>query len=205
MPRTVAMVAINTTLEDQFESLAEMFDPQIEANQDEQPQETPEEEEYLPEEEDLYDDVHDDYDDPVVHVRKTSSGQPSLNLPALIAQGFEHYELPALIDSGTTSNMINSAVVKLHELHVEPLDKPINVLNVDNSHNIGGSITNKCRITLNLGDNDANFHQEILDCYVVPLGTEGLILGTEWLTKHNPEIDWQQHTVKYSKSEVRAY
>ena len=67
------------------------------------------------EEDDPFADLYD-LDDPTVHVRKTSSGKPSINILAEIAQGYFQVELPALIDSGTTSNMINSAVVKQWDL-----------------------------------------------------------------------------------------
>jgi hypothetical protein len=37
---------------------------------------------------------------------------------------------------------------------------------------------------------EVNGHKEDLEAVVTHLGSPGLLLGHDWLTYHNPEIDW---------------
>jgi hypothetical protein len=34
------------------------------------------------------------------------------------------------------------------------------------------------------------FHEESTELYVTTLGDHDIILGTDWLHAHNPEVDW---------------
>ena len=42
-------------------------------------------------------------------------------------------------------------------------------------------------------------HSEIICLTVTTLVSSNIFLGYDWLTKHNPEIDWGQGTVSFTK------
>lgn len=133
-----------------------------------------------------------------IRVRSTFTGSPSIALAVQIKQGYKVIELPALIDSGLTLNLINQKIVDKYQLSTTPLDQTIQVLNVDASHNVSGSITHACALTLNIFDQNA-CHQERTEFYVSNLGNEAIILATDWLSKHNLEIDWTTSTLTLSR------
>ena len=72
--------------------------------------------------------------------------------------------------------------------------KPVPVLNVDDTRNQEGDITHYVLLTVGVGK-----HAEKLWCAVTCLGKVPLILGHDWLKKHNPNIDWTTGDVKLSR------
>ena len=73
----------------------------------------------------------------------------------------------------------------------EPLENPIWLFNIDGSLNKAGSITHKVRLTLKVGQD-----QEKFDFFLTSLGPEKVILGLPWLRHWNPQIDWQEGTMR---------
>ena len=71
--------------------------------------------------------------------------------------------------------------------------KPVLVLNVDGTRNQEGDITHYVLLTVSVGK-----HAEKLWCAITCLGKVPLILGHNWLKKHNPDIDWTTGDVKLS-------
>ena len=78
-------------------------------------------------------------------------------------------------------------------LRSSKLMKPVLVLNVDGTRNQEGDITHYVLLTVGIGK-----HAEKLWCAVTCLGKVPLILGHDWLKKHNPDIDWTTSDVKLS-------
>ena len=73
----------------------------------------------------------------------------------------------------------------------EPLENPIWLFNIDGSLNKAGSITHKVRLTLKVGQD-----QEKFDFFPTSLRPEKVILGLPWLRHRNPQINWQEGTMR---------
>ena len=58
--------------------------------------------------------------------------------------------------------------------------------NADGTDNEGGLITEYAEVQLVFDD-----HQETINLAVTTLSSSNVFLGHDWLTKHNPEIDWK--------------
>ena len=71
--------------------------------------------------------------------------------------------------------------------------KPVTVLNVNGTRNQEGDITHYVLLMVSVGK-----HAEKLWYAVSCLGKVPLILGHDWLKKHNPNIDWTTDDVKLS-------
>jgi hypothetical protein len=69
------------------------------------------------------------------------------------------------------------------------LKSPIKVRNVDGTYNENGAITERCLIPFRINDRIMTKW-----FYVTALGDQNLILGLPWLEKHNPIIDWTEHS-----------
>ena len=101
--------------------------------------------------------------------------------------------IPALLDSRANATFINTLVAERLGLLLEPLMNPIHVFNVDRSCNSAGDVMHTTTITMEyLG------HCKELCAEVTNLGKNSLILRYMWLKKHNPVIDWQMGTMKFS-------
>ena len=72
--------------------------------------------------------------------------------------------------------------------------KPVPVLNVDGTRNQEGDITHHVLLIVGVGK-----HAEKLWCAVTCLEKVPLILGHNWLKKHNPDIDWTTSDIKLSR------
>ena len=73
----------------------------------------------------------------------------------------------------------------------KPLENPIQLFNIDGSLNEAGSITHKVELTLRVGQDREKF-----DFFITSLGPEKVILGLPWLHHRNPQIDWQEGTMR---------
>ena len=69
---------------------------------------------------------------------------------------------------------------------MEKLERTIRVGNVDGTLNQAGNITHS--ITLQVAY--AGEHMEKVTFGITQLGRTTMILGHDWLKKHNPEVDW---------------
>ena len=101
--------------------------------------------------------------------------------------------IPALLDSGANTTFISTSVTEQLGLPLEPLANPICVFNDNGTRNSAGDVMHTTTLTMEyLG------HHEELHAEVTNLGKNSLILGYTWLKKHNPVIDWQTGTMKFS-------
>ena len=116
-----------------------------------------------------------------------------INVGVAMQHSQDYTVIPALLDSGANTTFIDTLVAEQLGLPPEALATPIHVFNIDGSHNSVGNITHTTTITMQyLG------HHKELCVEVMNLGKNLLILGYMWLKKHNPVIDWQTGTMKFS-------
>ena len=101
--------------------------------------------------------------------------------------------IPALLDSRANATFIDTSVTEQLGLLLEALATPIHVFNVDGSCNSAGDVTHTTTITM-----EYLSHHKELCAEVMNLGKNLLILGYTWLKKHNPVMDWQMGTMKFS-------
>ena len=101
----------------------------------------------------------------------------------------------ALVDSGATHSFIDQEYVNMKGWNTTLVKKPIRVLNVDGTPNQSGMI--KSTITLRVTYKGE--HTERMTFGVVNLGKATLILGHNWLKKHNPEVDWETGKIKMTR------
>jgi hypothetical protein len=91
----------------------------------------------------------------------------------------------AMIDSGCTHTCIGEKMVKKENIPTRKLVKSMTARNVDESVTGNKQITDFVEVEM-----EVNGHKEDLEAVVMPLDSPGLLLGHDWLTYHNPEIDW---------------
>jgi transposase InsO family protein len=109
------------------------------------------------------------------------------------------HNVKALLDSGCTTSCIDADFVAKNALIALPLRFPFPAKNADGSTNSAGRITHYVEVEFLLHDTKGNPHSEVLELPIVNLGKSHMFLGHDWLTKHNPEIDWASHTIIMSR------
>ena len=65
--------------------------------------------------------------------------------------------------------------------------------NADGTMNANGLITHTAKVIIDLGLG----HQETIICLLRKYETHKLMLGDDWLQKHNPSIDWVAWKVEF--------
>jgi hypothetical protein len=129
-----------------------------------------------------------------VELRRTVTMEREVRIPVRVRGPVNTIEVEALLDSGATGCFVDKSWALDRRLHLSKLMKPVPVLNVDGTRNQEGDITHYVLLTVGVGK-----HAEKLWCAVTCLGKVPLILGHDWLKKHNPDIDWTTGDVKLSR------
>jgi len=97
----------------------------------------------------------------------------------------------ALLDSGATGCFIDSAFVKQKRWATRKLARRIPVYNIDGTANQIGAIEEELDILMSFKG-----HTERITLLVTSLGSKIVVIGHNWLAKHNPEIDWATGNVQ---------
>ncbi|KAF7762018.1 hypothetical protein Agabi119p4_10010 [Agaricus bisporus var. burnettii] len=114
--------------------------------------------------------------------------------PLLTTTNGKKLKLSAMVDSGCTHTCIDEELVKKKKIPTKKLERPITCRNSDGTIAGKKDITKFVKMDLNI-----NGHNEQLDAVVTPLQSSDLFLGHDWLTNHNPEIDWKQGIIKFNR------
>ena len=125
------------------------------------------------------------------------NGSPSIRIPVEIVQQSRTIHCKALIDSGATGILMHHRFASQNQLSTHDLARPIPVRNIDGTPNSGGQITQS--VTTQLTINTQPTHSEQVRFLLTDLGHEDVILGTDWLRQHNPNIDWTRDNVTFSR------
>src|SRR5271168_3961959 len=116
------------------------------------------------------------------------SNSPSIYLNTMLFGKRDTAAAKALIDSGATGNLINIEFVKTHRITPKTLKSPLRVRMADDSE---GLITHFIDIGLEISDGLSE-HREQIRLNVAEMGDHDIILRTDWLIEHNPEINWKR-------------
>lgn len=106
--------------------------------------------------------------------------------------------LYALIDFGASDSFMNSDFAFEHNLSPRLKPRPLKVETINGSEIASGPITHD--VVLNSFSVGPHSERLIVDLACIP--HYPLILGTPWLTKHNPSIDWSKRSFNFPQKIV---
>jgi len=110
------------------------------------------------------------------------------------------FDIKALLDSGATGCYIDEGFARAKGLTLESLPHPIPVYNADGSHNEGGPIRTIVKLRLQIAD-----HIEVFTFAVTNTGKTDMIIGYDWLRKHNPSINWRMGHLTFNCCPLTCY
>ena len=125
-----------------------------------------------------------------------------MNIPIILEtlDTEESFETTALIDSGCTSSSISKRFMQEKHINTIKLPRAIMVVNADGTTNAGGKITEMVKIKMKIQD-----HEETFELAVTDIGRRDIFIRHDWLTYHNPEMEWQENTIKFSRCLGECY
>jgi len=101
-------------------------------------------------------------------------------------------EVKALVDSRCTHTGIDKQLVKDRKIQTKKIDFFFEVFNADGTKN--GEVIKVAPLEVEI-----NRHKEILKVAVTDLDGTDMFLGYDWLVKHNPEVNWKNGTIKFTR------
>ena len=102
-------------------------------------------------------------------------------------------EVVAMIDSGATNTFISKRFVWDNRIPTRKLQNLVLLFNIDGTENRAGRITEMAVLRMKIND-----HDEQVVFSVTDIDDEDVIIGLDWLRKHNPDMDWEEGLIKLS-------
>lgn len=100
----------------------------------------------------------------------------------------------ALLDSGATSNFIDRAFCQRHRLQVIQKAQPYKLWVIDGRPIKSGTVSHSVVMSMSVGT-----HRFTINLDVTALGSYPVVLGTPWLRRFNPTINWKRNQVTVSE------
>jgi len=104
-------------------------------------------------------------------------------------------KVKTLVDSGCTHTGIDEQLVKDKRIQTKLINFSFEVFNTDRTKN--GEVTRVVPLEIKI-----NGHKEQLEAAVTDLNGTDMFLGHDWLVKHNPEVNWKNSTIRFTRCPV---
>jgi len=104
----------------------------------------------------------------------------------------KNLKVKALVDSGYTHTRIDEQLVKEKRIQTKKIDFSFEIFNADGTKN--GEVTKVVPLEVEI-----NGHKETLEAAVTDLDGTDMLLGHDWLVKHNLEVNWKTGTIKFMR------
>jgi len=101
-------------------------------------------------------------------------------------------KVKALVDSGCTHTGINEQLVKDKRIQTKPINFSFEVFNTNRTKN--GEVTRVVPLEIEI-----NGHKEQLEAAVMDLDWTDMLLGYDWLVEYNPEVNWKNSTIRFTR------
>jgi len=129
----------------------------------------------------------------IIPNRRTSEGKRELNVQAKVkTRNGKNLKIKALVDSRCTHIGIDEQLVKEKRIQTKKIDFSFEVFNTDGTKN--GEVTKVAPLEVEI-----NSHKETLEAAVIDLDGTDMFLEHDWLVKHNPEVNWKNGTIKFTR------
>ena len=129
----------------------------------------------------------------IIPNRQTSESKKKLNVQANVkTKNRKQLKVKALVDSGCTHTGIDKQLVKDKRILTKPINFSFEVFNADGTKN--REVTKVAPLEIEI-----NGHKETLEAAVMDLDGTDMFLGHDWLVKHNPEVNWQNGVIKFTR------
>ena len=124
---------------------------------------------------------------------RTSEGKRELNVQAEVkTKNGKNLKVKALVDSRCIHTGIDEQLVKDKRIQMKLINFSFEVFNADRTKN--REVTKVAPLEIEI-----NEYKETLEAAVTDLDRTDMFLGHDWLVKHNPEVNWRNGTIKFTR------
>ena len=127
------------------------------------------------------------------YIRSITGKFPEIKIKIKTTDTQQEHVVDALLDSGATGLYVDTEFVRQQKFNTTLLQTSIPVYNVNGTRNNAGSIKETVDFIM-----DVQGHKERATFAVTGLGNKKIIIGENWLKKHNPEINWITGDIKFT-------
>ena len=129
---------------------------------------------------------------------RTSEGKRELNVQAEVkTKNGKNLKVKALVDSRCIHTGIDEQLVKDKRIQMKLINFSFEVFNADRTKN--REVTKVAPLEIEI-----NEYKETLEAAVTDLDRTDMFLGHDWLVKHNPEVNWRNGTIKFTRCPVNC-
>jgi len=114
--------------------------------------------------------------------------------PTIKTKDKSKLEVKRLTNSRCTNITIAKKTVEEKGIPTKSLPKPLNVYNLDGSRNGEKTIREFVPLEIN-----SNRHIKQIDAVVSEIKKMDLFLGHDWLVEHNPEVNWKEGVIQFTR------
>ena len=116
-----------------------------------------------------------------------------LNVQAKVkTKNGKNLKVKALMDSGCTYIGIDKQLVKDKRIQTKPINFSFEVFNTDGMKN--RKVTRVVPLEIKI-----NSYKKQLEAAIIDLNGTDMFLGHDWLVKNNPEVNWKNGTIKFTR------
>src|SRR5580704_9867852 len=105
-----------------------------------------------------------------------------------------------MIDSRAATLAISRKLVAKKGIPMVPLKRSMVMKNADNSLNRAGKVTHKIYAKMTIQG-----HTSLNQFLVTDIGDTDVIIGIDWMKRHNPLIDWEKETIVFPKCKEECF
>jgi len=129
----------------------------------------------------------------IIPNREASKGKKELNVQANIkTKNGKKLEVKALVDSGCMHTGIDEQLVKDKRIQTKLINFSFEVFNANGTKN--GEVIKVASLEIEI-----NRHKKTLEAAVTDLDGTDMFLGHDWLVNHNPEVNWKNGIIKFTR------
>ena len=114
--------------------------------------------------------------------------------PTIKTKDKSKLKVKRLTNSGCTNIIIAKKTVEEKEIPTKLLPKPFNVYNLDGSRNGEKTIREFVPLEIN-----SNRYIKQIDAVVSEIKEIDLFLEHDWLVEHNPEVNWKEGVIQFTR------
>ena len=129
----------------------------------------------------------------IIPNHRTSEEKKELNMQADIkTKNSKKLKVKALVDSGYIHTRIDEQLVKDKRIQTKPINFSFKIFNADGIKN--REVTKVAPLEIEI-----NGHKETLETAVTNLDGTDMFLRHDWLVKNNPEVNWKNKVIKFTR------
>ena len=124
-----------------------------------------------------------------------------MQIDVQIVHNRKEIDAQAVLDSGAEGVYCNTSFIQKYGIPTYDIDRPIYPRNVNGTLNRQGAIRHAAILQMGMGAR----HWENVKVAITNTRRHEILLGTDWLKAHNPNINWETNKLCFDRCPPQCY